>query len=151
MLKQLLIGSLIISLTIGVQASFISLAMTNIKKVIPWLRNAPYLPKAIISLAGVAVWLMIAHSINVWLWAGTFMRLGTFETLETALYFSIVSFTTLGFGDVILPQEWRLLAGLCAANGLLIFGLSTAFLVEFYGRLVHLQKIVNLVPSEHTE
>ncbi|MEM9736953.1 MAG: ion channel, partial [Pseudomonadota bacterium] len=52
-----------------------------------------------------------------------------------ALYFSVVAFTTLGFGDVLLPQEWRLLAGLSAANGLLIFGVSTAFLVEVFRRV----------------
>ena len=42
----------------------------------------------------------------------------------------MVAFTTLGFGDVILPQEWRLLGGLAAANGLMIFGFLTAMLVE---------------------
>jgi len=67
----------------------------------------------------------------------TFPMLGTFDALEPALYFSVVSFTTLGFGDVVLTPQWRLLPGMSAANGLLIFGLSTAFLVEFF---THLRK-----------
>ena len=46
------------------------------------------------------------------------------------MYFSLVSFTTLGFGDVLFPPEWRLLSGMAAANGLLNFGLLTALLVE---------------------
>ena len=53
-----------------------------------------------------------------------------FVTFEASVYFSLVAFTTLGFGDVLLPVEWRLLGGLAAANGLLIFGLLTAMLVE---------------------
>ncbi len=61
--------------------------------------------------------------------------LGTFDAFEPARYFSVVSFTTLGFGDIVLAAEWRLLSGLSAANGLLVFGLSTAFLVEFLTRL----------------
>jgi hypothetical protein len=56
--------------------------------------------------------------------------LGIFETLEEAVYFALVSYTTLGFGDVLLEKEWRLLSGMAAANGLLNFGLLTALLVE---------------------
>ena len=81
------------------------------------------------------LWLMAAHSLGVWIWAATFLMLGTFSALEPALYFSVVSFTALGFGDVVLTPQWRLLSGMSAANGLLIFGLSTAFLVEFLSRL----------------
>ena len=78
---------------------------------------------------------MTAHSLGVWIWAATLLTLGAFGALEPALYFSVVSFTALGFGDVVLTPQWRLLSGMSAANGLLIFGLSTAFLVEFLSRL----------------
>jgi len=63
------------------------------------------------------------------------MSLGIFEELEVAVYFSLVAYTTLGFGDVILPEQWRILAGLTAANGFLVFGWSTAFQVEYVSRL----------------
>jgi len=56
--------------------------------------------------------------------------LGCFSSLEESLYFSMVSFTALGFGDLTLPQEWRILSGMIAANGLVLFGLNTAFLIE---------------------
>jgi len=81
------------------------------------------------------LWLMAAHSAGVWIWAATFLAIGAFDALDPALYFSVVAFTTLGFGDITLAAEWRLLSGMLAANGLLIFGLSTAFLVEFLSRL----------------
>jgi hypothetical protein len=64
-----------------------------------------------------------------------FLLLGAIESLEPAVYFSLVSFTTLGFGDITLDDNWRLLSALCAANGLLLFGFSTAFLVELMRRL----------------
>ena len=66
----------------------------------------------------------------VWLWTVAFHRLGVFANVEEATYFALVSFTTLGFGDILLPLEWRLLGGVAAANGLLLFGLLTAILVE---------------------
>jgi len=69
------------------------------------------------------------------MWALAFWSIGAFEGLERALYFSMVSFTTLGFGDVTLPQNWRLLSGIIAANGLILFGLNTAFLIEILQRL----------------
>lgn len=67
---------------------------------------------------------------SVWIWALAFLWLDLFPTLEEAVYFSLVAFTTLGFGDVLLPRDWRLLSGMAAANGLLNFGLLTAMLVE---------------------
>ena len=45
--------------------------------------------------------------------------------------FSLVSFTTLGFGDILLDEPYRLLSGMMAADGLILFGLTTAFLIEF--------------------
>ena len=69
-------------------------------------------------------------TVSVWLWAISLYWLDIFTTLEASVYFALVAFTTLGFGDILLPQEWRLLGGMAAANGLLTFGLLTAILVE---------------------
>jgi hypothetical protein len=140
MLLQLVIGSFVISLTIIVEAIFIGIAERTLTARGDFLKEKPYHAKTIISLILVTLWLMLSHSIGVWIWAATFLVLDTFSGLEPALYFSVVSFTTLGFGDVLLDEKWRLLSGLTAANGLLIFGLSTAFLVEFLSRVRRAQK-----------
>jgi hypothetical protein len=75
-------------------------------------------------------WILLVLTLSVWGWGAVYLHLGLFDDLETALYFAIVSFTTVGYGDVVIDQNWRLLAGLTATNGLLVFGLFTAFLVE---------------------
>ena len=78
-------------------------------------------------------WLLLpAHC---WLWALVFLAIGAFPSLEPAIYFAIVAFTTLGLGDVVLDQQWRILSGFASANGLLLFGLYTAFLVEVMRRV----------------
>ncbi|MGJ8596300.1 ion channel [Sulfitobacter sp.] len=79
-----------------------------------------------------SLWILLVLTGSVWGWAALYMVLGLFENLEPALYFSIVSFTTVGYGDVVLDPEWRLLAGMTATHGLLTFGLFTAFLVEVF-------------------
>lgn len=83
-----------------------------------------------ITLTLVTVWLVLVFTIVMWVWALAFVALNIFESFETALYFSMVSFTTLGFGDVILPDNWRLLSGFIATNGFILFGLGTAFMLE---------------------
>ena len=75
-------------------------------------------------------WLLLVLTLSIWSWAGVYLYIGLFDRLETALYFAIVSFTTVGYGDVVIDENWRLLAGMTATNGLLVFGLFTAFLVE---------------------
>lgn len=79
--------------------------------------------------------LMSAHTVEVWAWAKLFLLIDAFETFEQSFYFSAVAYTTLGFGDMLLPEAWRILAGAIAANGLLLFGLSAAFLLESAARL----------------
>jgi hypothetical protein len=68
-------------------------------------------------------------TIEVWLWALCYLMVGAFTDLATALYFSTVTFSTLGFGDVVPPERWRLFAALEAVNGFLLIGWSTAYLV----------------------
>lgn len=82
------------------------------------------------ALTSLGLVLMAAHAVEIWMWAMAFLRLELFADFEAALYFAAVSYTTLGFGDVLLDPPWRLLSGACAANGLLLFGLSAAVLVE---------------------
>lgn len=95
-----------------------------------WLMREPHRPKLMLVIAGVSLWVLGVITAGVWVWAFAFRFLGVFATMEESVYFSLVSFTTLGFGDILLPHQWRLLGGMAAANGLLNFGLLTALLVE---------------------
>tara|TARA_B110000503_G_scaffold116440_1_gene175567 strand:+ start:163 stop:609 length:447 start_codon:yes stop_codon:yes gene_type:complete len=95
-----------------------------------WLRREPQRPKLVLMLCLSAFWILMQVTAGVWVWGIAFWMLEIFVTFEEAIYFSLVSFTTLGFGDILLPVEWRLLGGMAAANGLLNFGLLTAVIVE---------------------
>ncbi|PHR54566.1 MAG: hypothetical protein COA43_16340 [Robiginitomaculum sp.] len=136
MFFQIFIGSVLICITIIIQVIFIEIAMKNLRKHAPKLMAHPKLHAPVILLTTATLWLLTALSLAIWVWAHAFNLLGAFDTLEQALYFSMVAFTTLGFGDVTLPQEWRLLSGMIAANGLVLFGLNTAFLIETLSRVL---------------
>ncbi len=75
------------------------------------------------------------HTIQVWLYAVLFQGLGEFATFEEALYFSTVSFSTLGYGDLTLSTRWRVLGAIEGVNGLVLIAWSTAFLMSVTARL----------------
>ena len=69
---------------------------------------------------------LAAHMIEIALWAEVYVLCGEFPYFGTAYYHSAVNYTTLGYGDLIMTPRWRLLGPLEAANGMLLFGVSTA-------------------------
>ena len=73
--------------------------------------------------------LMLGNIVQIAFWALLYSALGAFEDFETAMYFSGVTFTSLGYGDVVLDGRMRLLAPLQAANGLMMFGITTALFI----------------------
>ena len=73
------------------------------------------------------------------LWAAAFLGCGEFRDFETAFYHSAVNYTSLGYGDIILSERWRLLGPLEAMTGVLLFGLSAATVFAIMSRLIELR------------
>lgn len=91
--------------------------------------------------------LFALHSFEIWIYAFAYLALGELGQLETALYFSTETFTTVGFGDVILSNDWRMLGAAEAMNGFLLIGWSTAFLISLTARVRAFEaEIENLDP-----
>lgn len=127
---ELIIGTAVILASIVLAAIGFWLAEGMVARMTPWLLREPHRPKLTLVLVLAVLMILGVFTATVWLWAFTFLWLDLFNTLEGAVYFAIVAFTTLGFGDVLLDPGWRILGGLTAANGLLNMGLYTAMLVE---------------------
>jgi len=75
------------------------------------------------------VLLMLGNVLQILIWALLYRALDAFPDLETAAYFSGVTFTTLGYGDLTLPKRFRLVGVLQAANGVMMFGMTTSVFV----------------------
>ncbi len=82
-------------------------------------------------LISTATFLLFLHFLEILLWAIVYLRLPTgkeLADLDQAIYFSSITFTTLGYGDLTIRSYWHLLTGIEAMNGILLFGWSTALL-----------------------
>jgi hypothetical protein len=110
--------------------------------VLTWLRSvaahhwALRSPLTRATVVGSLVFLMsLAAMVESSLWAGFYVMVGALPTFEQASYFSLVTFTTLGYGDVTLHEDWRMLGAFQAANGVLMFGWTTAIIVAVAHRV----------------
>lgn len=80
-------------------------------------------------------YIIFAHTLQVWIWSSGFVLAEALPDWNTAIYFSLVTYTTLGYGDVVLGPGLRIFAAFASVTGLLGFGLSTAFLVGAAGKI----------------
>jgi hypothetical protein len=92
---------------------------------------------------GSAVFFLALHVFEILMWALTYLALPgltEIETLEQASYFSFVTFTTLGYGDITLEPPWRVLSGIEAMDGILLVGWTTAMLFSAIQRAIQVVK-----------
>jgi len=111
---------------------------------IHWLTRAHHLLESpstlrrMTLLLSLIVTIVLLHLIQVGLWAAVFWQSDELPTLEAAVYFSLVTYTTIGFGDVVLRPPWRLLSGIEGLTGMLLIGWSTAFAFAVVSRMYEL-------------
>ncbi|MCL5778684.1 potassium channel family protein [Limibaculum sp. FT325] len=122
-LHQLAIGAGAIAVSVIIHASFMLAAAAMPKRELPPRRGL--LRKGLVIIA-VVLWFFLSICVQCWVWAMLLLSLGALGSLEAALYFSTVTFTTLGYGDIVLGEDWRLLGAFAAANGTIIIGWTTA-------------------------
>lgn len=80
----------------------------------------------VLLLSAVMLLTLLCNFAQMAIWAMLFMYLGEFSDFTTALYHSGVNFSTLGYGDIVMSKHWRMLGPIEAANGILMFGVSTS-------------------------
>jgi hypothetical protein len=98
-----------------------------------------------LGIAGAAAGLFFLHAAEIWLYAAVYAVSGALGSFEEALYFSTSTYTTIGYGDVVLPMGWRVLGAIEGANGIILLGWSTAFFVAVVGRI----RLLEIEASDH--
>ena len=86
-----------------------------------------------------AVWIVLLHLVEISAWAAMYVWNGAMPDVQSALYFSAVTYTTTGYGDLVLPEPWRLDGGVEALTGILMCGWSTGFFFAIVNRLYNAQ------------
>ena len=128
----------------GLMALCVVVHATGVTVALRWLRR----PALVLDRFWPAVWLFIRlvgwlvllHIGEIAAWAFVYAWRGAMADLTTALYFSAVTYTTTGYGDVVLPQEWRLVGAIEALTGILMCGWSTGFLFAVVSRMVRSER-----------
>lgn len=140
-ITQLIIGAILVCLTVIVHAIVLNFLLKRLEFVGPltfrYFQNHWKVPLLTVTVLGV----FAAHIIQIWMWAIFYLSVGALATLEESLYFSTSCFTTVGFGDVVLGQDWRLISSFQSANGFILFGWSTAFIFEVMSKLYERDQI----------
>lgn len=126
MLLNLLVGIPVMVLCLVIQAVFVAFGLR------PYVRHMrekgahASIVRNTLLLSLVMLVMLLGNFVQMGIWGGLFLLLGEFEDLATAVYHSGVNFATLGYGDMVMSEDWRLLGPLEAANGILMFGVSSA-------------------------
>lgn len=126
MLIRLLQGGTLLALTVAIHAAVLSAMLNRLRE-----RGRGDVPLGfwayswlLARIAGVTV---LAHLLEIALWAGFYAWQKALPSLEASFYFSSVTYATIGYGDVVLPETWRLLAAIEGLTGILMCGWSAAF------------------------
>ena len=133
--SQVIYGTLCLGICLVIHVIVLAASVPILKQqgLLAAARNAIFQMTLLTTIMLIAI--VVAHALQIWLWAIIWILTDAVADLNTAIYFSTVTYTTLGYGDVILSPEWRIFATFSAVAGLLTFGISTAFLVGLIGLL----------------
>jgi len=117
---------------------FIHALATRLVMVLPSIKAPKFIRKFPLRGTRISIVVLImffASILEAMAWAWSYYYHGALDTFEDALYFSIVTFTTLGYGDITLSDQHRLFASFEAANGIIVFGWSTALIMAVVQKL----------------
>jgi len=132
MLSKLSIALTLMAVSVVVHASGVSFAMRwlhhRMAALAFWGRTWVF-----IRLAG---WIILLHLTEIAVWAAFYERTNAMPDLPSALYFSAVTYTTTGYGDLVLPPSWHIVGGVEALTGILMCGWSTGFFFAVVARML---------------
>ncbi len=118
-----------IFITTAVHATGMMLVMRNIYTVNKVKCDKQYSIKRVYHVSCVVILMFIVSLVEAIAWSVPYLWVDAIEGIEKTIYFSMVTYTTLGYGDVTLLEQWRLLASFEAANGIIMFGWTTAIVM----------------------
>jgi len=129
MLRQLLVGGGVSVVNIAIHALVMTVLVWVARAVSAENKSHPAVFLMVVMISTVSV-LMAAHAVEVIVWSLAYLIVGIAPGGANLVYFSFVNYTTLGYGDIVPVERWRLLGPITALNGVLLIGWSTAVIFE---------------------
>jgi hypothetical protein len=132
MLSNLLFGLCLMGICVGIHAIGVMSALRRLRP--PQVAALQFWQWTwlLVRLAG---WMILIHLVEITAWAFLYVWQGAMPDLTSAVYFSAVTYTTTGYGDLVLPRDWRLVGAVEALTGILMCGWSTGFFFAVVSRM----------------
>jgi hypothetical protein len=125
--KELLLATAMVIVVVIIHLTGLALLWRALRSHTKVFRSLRILPLTL--LLSTVLGIISLHTIEIWLYAGLYLYLGAFRTLEQSLYFSTATYSSLGYGDILMPDRWRILGSIECPVGILLLGISTAFVI----------------------
>jgi Ion channel len=138
MIAQLAVSTVMVVITVVIHGGGLALLGRMLRGEVQVERAhhiAQFAPRQMAFTLALVLALFVLHGIEIWLYAFLYEAIGAVGSLETAVYFSTISYAGIGFDDRYIEPAWRLVAAIEGINGLLLLGWSTAFFVTIVARL----------------
>ena len=132
MISKLLVAWGLMALCVTIHATGVTLALRKVRT------HAGRRPRAwrwVLLFIRIAGWIVLLHLLEIGAWAVVYVWDEAIPDLQSALYFSAVTYTTTGYGDLVLSKDWRLVGAIEALTGILMCGWSTGFFFAIVSRL----------------
>lgn len=137
MLSKLLLAWLLMALCVVVHAA-------TVTWIVRWVRRQTIAGRGFWAwtwlFVHIAGWIIAIHLVEISAWAALYTIRGAIPDVQSSLYFSAVTYTTTGYGDIVLPMDWRLVGGVEALTGILMCGLSSGLFFAIVSRMVQADK-----------
>ena len=146
MLLRLIQGIMLLGLTVAIHAAVLGGMLHKFQKHVQASQTLGFVATSFL-LTRIAAITVLAHLAEIAIWAGFYYWKEALPSLETSFYFSSVTYATIGYGDIVLPQPWRVLAAMEGLTGILMCGWSGAFFFAAVNRLYMVRHASDL-PTE---
>jgi len=133
MLVQLTLASGMVVVVVIIHLLGLALLVRALRTHYRMFRQIQMTPLLLLVVASLGLFAL--HTLEIWLYAALYLFLGAVSHFEAALYYSTVTYASIGYGDVLLPHDWRILGAIEGVTGIMMLGWSTAFLVSLLGQL----------------
>ena len=130
MLISLVVGSCVITASVFIQMLGVIELSNRVRDLAHHWRGISVHYRKMWLMVATVLGIFVIHALQIWVWAMTYWAIDALPDFHMSLYFSTVTFSTLGYGDVILSQQWRILGALEGIAGFIHIGWSTAYLIS---------------------
>ena len=134
MWTDLAAGTVLVAITVFIHSVGLLLLSTLLRRTVSRYRPHRNHIGTMATLAATVLGLFVIHTVEIWVWAAAYVAVGAMDNFHEALFFSTLSFSTLGAEAVSVSPDWRLFGSIEGVNGFLLIGWSTAYLIPAWTR-----------------